>query len=355
MNIQIINRANARVEHSVLDAKLMPPIDFSTHYAMVVKDCKKVLMLLSEDDYLGFLAGAERAAAWTCRRVENKEIPQKETGMVSTLYQVFNSAGFAIQNTANAALLAPDFKEGEYVEFIFGTSSYRLDNRDDFIRVSGVTPSVLRIEISDNGVITEAFSQITKRAKWLMGRTEKRNGATIAVRHIADGTRSVFKGAETAELEFYRLRDIDLKSETVTRRRARENEERRSKPNLVQPDQNSPVSKHYAESSQRHVMTSQEIHQMDVTKPPYYQDFMMGHQWLEAMQYRPEFISSPQGFLLAVKLLVMKYLDRLGGKDDVVRELTKARWYLDFMTAFAANGYKPIRVKDIPELLKQKH
>ena len=80
----------------------------------------------------------------------------------------------------------------------------------------------------------------------------------------------------------------------------------------------------------------------------------MGHdlqlQWLEAMQYLPHF-KDPNCFKAAVELQIRKYLDRCGGKDNELQELKKAGWYLDFLTAYVANGNKPIRVNDIKRLI----
>lgn len=87
--------------------------------------------------------------------------------------------------------------------------------------------------------------------------------------------------------------------------------------------------------------------------PSHYRNYM-GHdlqlQWLEAMQYLPHF-KDPNAFKAAVELQIRKYLDRCGGKDNELQELKKAGWYLNFLTAYVANGNKPIRVNDIKGLI----
>ena len=88
----------------------------------------------------------------------------------------------------------------------------------------------------------------------------------------------------------------------------------------------------------------------DHINPDYYQGYVQDLQWLETMQYLPHF-RDPDCFLAAVELQVRKYLDRTGGKNDELQETKKALWYLKFMTAYMANGRKPIRIADIKTLL----
>jgi hypothetical protein len=90
--------------------------------------------------------------------------------------------------------------------------------------------------------------------------------------------------------------------------------------------------------------------------PAHYQSYLSGEgipelQWLEAKQYQRPW-RDPDAFIAAVLLQADKYLSRLGGKDEEVQEILKGIWYLKFVAAFIANGKKPIRVKDIPALLK---
>lgn len=75
-------------------------------------------------------------------------------------------------------------------------------------------------------------------------------------------------------------------------------------------------------------------------------------QWLEAMQYLPTFVDSPEKFEAALELQIRKYLDRNGKKDNSVQELSKAMWYLKFLIAYKKNG-GPIFIKDIEEILKR--
>lgn len=91
----------------------------------------------------------------------------------------------------------------------------------------------------------------------------------------------------------------------------------------------------------------------DHINPSHYQAYIMELQWLEAMQYLPRF-RNPECFLAAVELQIRKYLDRCGSKDAEPQELSKSLWYHQFMVAYIKNGYSPIRIKDIPELLKRK-
>ncbi|RLA26273.1 MAG: hypothetical protein DRQ62_00120 [Gammaproteobacteria bacterium] len=89
----------------------------------------------------------------------------------------------------------------------------------------------------------------------------------------------------------------------------------------------------------------------DHIDPPHYKDFVPGLQWFEAEQYRA---SSPEAFLDMALSHSRKYQSRLGKKDAVEQELKKSLWYLKFAVAFAMNGYKPILVKDIDDILAGK-
>lgn len=90
----------------------------------------------------------------------------------------------------------------------------------------------------------------------------------------------------------------------------------------------------------------------DAINPSHYQGYVMDLQWLETMQYLPSF-RDPSCFKAAVQLQVRKYLDRLGGKDADIQELSKALWYLKFLLAYIKNNNQPIRVKDIEKLLNE--
>jgi len=88
----------------------------------------------------------------------------------------------------------------------------------------------------------------------------------------------------------------------------------------------------------------------DAINPSHYQGYVMDLQWLETMQYLPNF-RDPKNFKAAVELQIRKYLDRLGGKDAELQELEKALWYTKFLVAYTKNK-GPIRVKDIENILK---
>jgi len=88
----------------------------------------------------------------------------------------------------------------------------------------------------------------------------------------------------------------------------------------------------------------------DAINPSHYQGYVMDLQWLETMQYLPNF-RDPKNFKAAVELQIRKYLDRLGGKDAELQELEKALWYTKFLVAYVKNR-GPIRVKDIENILK---
>jgi hypothetical protein len=92
--------------------------------------------------------------------------------------------------------------------------------------------------------------------------------------------------------------------------------------------------------------------QKDHINPSHYQGYVKDMQWLETMQYLPHF-RNPESFKAAVELQVRKYLDRSGGKDEELQETKKALWYLEFLTAYIANGNQPIRVADVQRLLKK--
>ena len=355
ISIQIINRASARVVSTVSDAKLVPPVDFDTEYMLVRQEGQQPKMLLDEDSYLGWSVGAERAAAWSKGLLpqglseEVKEVPQKETSMVSGLYQVFNNAGIAIQSCSSSHALAPCFDKGEYVEVTSGDKICRLYNDDEFVKCLGHAPQPARIEVETGGRV-EVVHVFNGRVDQRINHVIQAKYSSIRVRDIrAAGLHKMGRlGDSVRMLEIIKekYRKLDAHSTEV----AEDQSARMAKLNL---NTFTPPASQAAETEKRRIMTPEEVALMDVTRPTYYQDFMMGLQWLEAMQYRPEFREDPKAFLLAVKLQAMKYIDRLGGKDNIARELKKASWYINFMTAFVVNEYKPIRVADIPDLLSK--
>jgi hypothetical protein len=88
----------------------------------------------------------------------------------------------------------------------------------------------------------------------------------------------------------------------------------------------------------------------EAVSPSHYKAYMQDMQWLEAMQYLPNF-RDPSCFKAAVELQARKYLDRLGKKDIEHQEILKSIFYLRFLAAYIANGNKPIKIKDIPGLI----
>jgi hypothetical protein len=93
-----------------------------------------------------------------------------------------------------------------------------------------------------------------------------------------------------------------------------------------------------------------EVPVKDHINPSHYQGYVMELQWLETMQYLPRY-RNPESFIAAVELQGRKYFDRNGGKDEELQELTKGLWYFKFLVAYIKNGRKPIRVKDIDNIL----
>jgi hypothetical protein len=88
----------------------------------------------------------------------------------------------------------------------------------------------------------------------------------------------------------------------------------------------------------------------DHINPSHYQEYMPNMQWLEAMQHLPRFKDNPEAFKGAVELQIRKYLDRNGGKDEELQELSKALWYMKFLVAYTKEG-KPIKIEAIDKIL----
>lgn len=102
-----------------------------------------------------------------------------------------------------------------------------------------------------------------------------------------------------------------------------------------------------------------DVAKKDAINPSHYQGLIevpgvVSLQWLEHLQYHAHYRNNPEGFKLALAMQVRKYLDRCGGKDAELQELTKALWYMKFLVAFIKNGNKPIFVKDVEEILARK-
>lgn len=86
-------------------------------------------------------------------------------------------------------------------------------------------------------------------------------------------------------------------------------------------------------------------------KGDHYQGYLEDLQWIDAMSRIPRY-RDPAVFKGAVELQVRKYLDRLGRKDDDLQELMKALWYLKYLCAYIKAGNKPIKGKDVDDILR---
>lgn len=71
--------------------------------------------------------------------------------------------------------------------------------------------------------------------------------------------------------------------------------------------------------------------------PNHYKGFIDDMQWIEAISKTPQF-KDPKVFKGALLLMVNKYLDRLGMKDDDLQELKKAQVYLGFLIEYTEKG-----------------
>jgi hypothetical protein len=85
--------------------------------------------------------------------------------------------------------------------------------------------------------------------------------------------------------------------------------------------------------------------------PSHYQGYIRELQWLEAMQYLPTF-RDRSSFEAAIELQLRKYLDRNGGKDDPLQELSKSLWYMKFLVAYKKSG-RNILISEIDNILKE--
>ena len=87
---------------------------------------------------------------------------------------------------------------------------------------------------------------------------------------------------------------------------------------------------------------------VDHISPKHYKNYCNGMEWVETQQY------TSKDFQAAILMQIDKYLSRLGGKDEELQELRKAKWYLDFLVAWKTEG-KPIRVKDVEKILRREY
>ena len=84
----------------------------------------------------------------------------------------------------------------------------------------------------------------------------------------------------------------------------------------------------------------------DHINPSHYKDFINGMQWWETQQWRSK------DFGASSLTQVDKYLARLGGKDEELQELLKAKWYLDFLIARISAG-RNIKVDEVKSILEK--
>jgi hypothetical protein len=102
----------------------------------------------------------------------------------------------------------------------------------------------------------------------------------------------------------------------------------------------------------------------DHINPSHYQDFLVFSigepdpnsdvylQWIEVEFRKPYFRANPEAVKGALYFQIDKYLGRLGQKDASIQELKKAKWYLEYLIAYEANGNKPLLVKNIQAFQK---
>ena len=101
-------------------------------------------------------------------------------------------------------------------------------------------------------------------------------------------------------------------------------------------------------SAQLHELESEPPVRKDPSNPGHYKFYCGDMQWLEVMVevYR----NDPDKVLGFLEFQISKYLSRIGKKDPYAQDARKLRWYAIFLTAYAEAGYKPIKIKDYPEL-----
>jgi hypothetical protein len=98
--------------------------------------------------------------------------------------------------------------------------------------------------------------------------------------------------------------------------------------------------------------------------PSHYQDYLIHYdhtsdvevhlQWLETQCRIARWRDDPIGFVGALELMIRKYMDRNGKKDNTLQELEKGLWYYKFMVAYIKNNYMPILVRDVDAILARK-
>lgn len=81
----------------------------------------------------------------------------------------------------------------------------------------------------------------------------------------------------------------------------------------------------------------------------HYKEVVPGLQYMEMMQYMLSKFTGVEAHLMGQ---IFKYLMRCGNKDATLQELTKAKWYTDFLLAWHKNGKQPISIVDVEKLIK---
>jgi hypothetical protein len=83
--------------------------------------------------------------------------------------------------------------------------------------------------------------------------------------------------------------------------------------------------------------------------PKHYKGYVEEFQWIDTMSRIPT-LKDPKIFSGAVEMQIRKYLDRNGQKDDVIQELLKARWYLNYLIAYKVAD-RPIMVDEVEDII----
>ena len=89
----------------------------------------------------------------------------------------------------------------------------------------------------------------------------------------------------------------------------------------------------------------------DAINPTHYKDVVPGMQYMEMMQYM---LARFSGITAHAMGHLYKYLMRAGKKDELLQDLEKAKWYLDFLIAYLKNKEDPIVIANIQKILAEK-
>ncbi len=86
--------------------------------------------------------------------------------------------------------------------------------------------------------------------------------------------------------------------------------------------------------------------------PSHYKNFFLEYEWLEVNSQIPT-LKDPEKWIAAIELQIRKYLDRRGQKDNILQELMKSKFYLDYLIAYIKNDCKFIKINEVQEILKR--